>query len=84
MTGDHSRWFLVSADPDRFIWPDFNRDHMLTDEIDPPHYQTEKDAIDAIKAGVHGEIGRLYVLQADLTVAATATRGWTLIKGEQP
>lgn len=81
---EHTAWYFVSADPDQLIWPEFNRDHMTSDHIDQPHYRTQQDALDAIKAGEHGAFGPLYVIKADFEVVATATRGWELIKGERP
>lgn len=77
-------WYFVSADPDQLIQPDFVRDHMTNDAIDPPHYRTEEDAVDAVTDGRHGEAGTLYVIKAEFTVAQTARRGWTLHAGERP
>lgn len=77
-------FYFVSAEPDRITRPDFNRDHMTNDQLDHPHYQTAADAVDAIRAEAHGATGHLYVIKAELTVEATATRGWELRKGERP
>ena len=77
-------WYFVSDDPDQIIWPMFNEDHMTNDNINQPHYRSEKDAVDAITDGRHGEAGTLYVIKAELTVTQTARRGWTLHAGERP
>jgi hypothetical protein len=74
---DTTTWWFVSRDPEQLTPPD-------DDRADLPHYRTDQDAIDAIKNDQHGEIGTLYVIKADLSVAAMATRAWELIKGERP
>lgn len=84
MSEETTTWYFVSDDPDRITWPMFNEDHMTNDNLNHPHYRTEKDAVDAITDGRHGEAGTLYVIKAELTVAQTARRGWTLHAGERP
>lgn len=76
---EHTIWYFVSEDPDQLIRP---AETELGSEIQ--HYRTEADAIAAIKLGRHGEYGSLYVIKADLSVTATATRGWTLVSGLPP
>lgn len=77
-------FYFVSSDPDRITHPEYNRDHMVIESIDHPHYQTAQSAIDAIKEGSHGPSGTLYVIKAELDVEATAVRGWELRMGEKP
>lgn len=43
-------------------------------------YDTAENAIKAIKADLHGELGTRYVLKIDLEVVATASRNWELRK----
>lgn len=66
--------YIVSDFPDKISQP------VGADSTDPPHYQTPDDAFDAIKANEHGEFGRLYVLEVQLSVVAIADRGWELTR----
>lgn len=69
-----SEWFFVSTSP-----------HMVdTDDGSPPHYQTQADAEDAIKADEHGNYGTRYVIKATLETVSTASRSWVMVAGNAP
>ncbi len=77
-------WYFVSDEPDQIAWSSLNEDHMTSDDLNQPHYETEEDAVDAITDGRHGVDGTLYVIKAELTTVRIAHRGWTLHAGVRP
>jgi hypothetical protein len=70
-------WYIVSADPEQLL------PQGGSGQTGMAHYQTPEDAGDGIRQGYHGEVGRLYILKVELTVEATATRGWELRSGSR-
>lgn len=68
--------YMVSDDADRITNPVGYSD-------DPIHYQTPEEAYDDIRNGHYeGAVGTLYVIKVEITLEATANRGWELIKKE--
>jgi hypothetical protein len=74
---EYAVWYMVSDDSGRIT-------HPVGYSGDPIHYQTPEEAFDDIRNGHYeGAVGTLYVVKVDISLVATATRGWELIKKEK-
>lgn len=70
--------YYVSEEPDEIVRPEFSAATGL------PNYRSMESAVNAIESDQHGNVGTLYVIKAELTVVATASRSWTLVQGRRP